>query len=159
MGHSASCPVVVNAASRSSDVVGLVLVGPVTDPAAQSWPRMLVQWGRTAAHEQPWEATTLARQYWRTGPVSMVRGMSAVRRFRTDHALRPLDLPVEIIRGDQDRIATQHWSSQLMQASRGHLTTMDGAAHMVPLTHPKVIVAAVDRIRTTTRRPTHPATT
>ena len=39
VGHSASCPVVVRAASRSADVVGLVLVGPVTDPAAQSWPR------------------------------------------------------------------------------------------------------------------------
>lgn len=153
VGHSASCPVIVNAATRSTDVVGLVLVGPVTDPTAQSWPRMLRQWGRTAAHERPSEAATLARQYWRTGPSSMLRGMNAVRRFRTDLALRTLTLPVEIVRGHKDRIATQDWSSELMRASNGHLTTIDGAAHMIPLTHPQAIVAAVDRVRAT-----HPAT-
>ena len=68
VGHSASCPVVVNAAARSDDVVGLVLVGPVCDPAAQSWPRMLRRWARTATHERPSEAATLARQYRRTRP-------------------------------------------------------------------------------------------
>ena len=47
VGHSASCPVVVDVATRTSRVVGLVLVGPVTDPQARSWPRML---GSVAAH-------------------------------------------------------------------------------------------------------------
>jgi pimeloyl-ACP methyl ester carboxylesterase len=159
VGHSASCPVVVSAASRSGDVVGLVLVGPVTDPAAQSWPRMLRQWARTAAHERVSEAPILARQYWRTGPVSMLRGMNAVRRFRTDLALQSLTLPVEIIRGHKDRIATQDWSSELGRTSHGHLTTIDGAAHMIPLTHPEVIVAAVNRIRTATRRHTQAVAT
>ena len=151
VGHSASCPVVVSAASRSEDVVGLVLVGPVTDPAAQSWPRMLRQWARTATHERASEAPLLARQYIRTGPVSMIRGMNAVRRFRTDLALESLTLPVEIIRGRQDRIATQEWSIELARASHAHLTTIAGAAHMVPLTHPEVVVAALDRIRTAGR--------
>jgi pimeloyl-ACP methyl ester carboxylesterase len=53
VGHSASCPVVVEAAARSNDVVGLVLVGPVTDPRAQSWPRMLGQWLRVASMSDP----------------------------------------------------------------------------------------------------------
>ena len=150
VGHSASCPVVVNAAARSDDMVGLVLVGPVTDPAAQSWPRMLRQWGRTAAHERPSEAASLVRQYWRTGPMSMLRGMNAVRRFRTDLALESLTLPVEIVRGRKDRIATQDWCSELMRAANGHLTTVEGAAHMVPLTHPEAVVAAVDRVRAAT---------
>jgi pimeloyl-ACP methyl ester carboxylesterase len=157
VGHSASCPIVVNAAARSDDVVGLVLVGPVTDPAAQSWPRMLRQWGRTAVHERASEAPNLARQYWRTGPVSMLRGMNAVRHFRTDLALQSLALPVEILRGHKDRIATQEWSSELNRASNGQLTVTDGAAHMVPLTHPEVVVAAVRRIRASSRRP-QPAT-
>jgi pimeloyl-ACP methyl ester carboxylesterase len=152
VGHSASCPVLVNVAARSGDVVGLVLVGPVTDPTAQSWPRMLRQWGRTAAHERPSEAPLLARQYWRTGPLSMLRGMNAVRRFRTDLALQPLALPVEVVRGRKDRIATHQWSSELVRAANAHLATIDGAAHMVPLTHPEVVVAAVNRIRAATRR-------
>lgn len=153
VGHSASCPVVVNVATRSSDVVGLVMIGPVTDPTAQSWPQMLRQWGRTATHERASEAPILARQYRRTGPLSMLRGMNAVRRFRTDLALQSVTLPVEIVRGHQDRIATHEWSSELVRAANGHLTTIDDAAHMVPLTHPGVVVAAVDRIRAATRRP------
>jgi pimeloyl-ACP methyl ester carboxylesterase len=159
VGHSASCPVVVNAAARSDDVVGLVLVGPVTDPAAQSWPRMLRQWGRTAAHERPSEAASLARQYRRTGPMSMLRGMNAVRGFRTDLALESLTLPVEIVRGRKDRIATQDWCSELKRAANGRLTTVEGAAHMVPLTHPEAVVAAVDRVRAATPQQTQPVVT
>lgn len=102
VGHSASCPVVVEAATRTSDVVGLVLVGPVTDPAAQTWPRMLSQWARTATHERPSEVPTLAPQYRRTGIMSMLRGMEAVRHFRTDLALSRLALPVEIVRGEKE---------------------------------------------------------
>lgn len=146
VGHSASCPVVVDAAAHDDDVVGLVLIGPVTDPKSQSWPRMLGQWARTAAHERASEATTLSRQYRRTGPKSMIRGMDAMRTFRTDLALKSLTLPVEIVRGQQDRIATHRWTSRLARAGRGRLRTVEGAAHMVPLTHPEAVVAAVGRI-------------
>lgn len=146
VAHSASCPVVVDVAVRSSDVVGLVLVGPVTDPSAASWPGMLVQWARTAVHEHLSEAAILGRQWWRTGPVSMLRGMNAVRHFRTDLALESVTRQVEIVRGDRDRIASQQWSTRLAQVSNAHLTTVKGAAHMVPLTHPEAVIAAVDRL-------------
>ena len=147
VGHSASCPVVVEAAARSSDVVGLVLVGPVTDPRAQSWPRMLGQWLRVARHERPQESPLLLSQYSRTGALSMLRGMNAVRRFRTDERLRALRLQVEIIRGEQDRIAPADWCSRLRSVSDGRLTTVAGAAHMVPLTHPSAVVAGIQRVR------------
>ncbi len=150
VGHSASCPVVIEAAARRRDVVGLVLVGPVTDPAARTWPRMLTQWARTASHERPSEGPVLAPQYWQTGVGSMLRGMDAIRRFRTDLALSRLALPVEILRGDKDRIASHQWSSVLRRVSSGRLTTIHGAAHMVPLTHPRTVVAAVDRVRRAT---------
>lgn len=157
VAHSASCPVVVDVATRSRDVVGLVLVGPVTDPAAASWPAMLVQWARTAVHEHLSEGVTLARQWWRTGPVSMLKGMNAVRHFRTDLALESVTARVEIVRGDKDRIATQRWSTRLSQVSNGHLSTVEGAAHMVPLTHPEAVIAAVERILLTHRQLQHGA--
>lgn len=153
VGHSASCPVVVEAARHTDDVVGLVLAGAVTDPAAHTWPRMLAQWGRTAIHERPGEARVLAPQYRHTGILSMLRGMDSLRRFRTDHALSGLDLPVEVVRGDKDRIASHEWSSVLRRASNGGLSTIHGAAHMVPLTHPAAVVAAVDRVRLAAERP------
>lgn len=80
VGHSASCPVVIEAARRSERVVGLVLVGPVTDPRAQSWPHMLPQLIQTAAHEHLFEAPLLLPQYRKTGVMTMLRGMNAVRR-------------------------------------------------------------------------------
>lgn len=147
VGHSASCPVVVETAARHSSVVGLVLVGPVTDPAAATWPRMLGQWGRTAGHERPWEVGVLAPQYRRTGVSSMARGMEHVRRYRTDVALSALTLPVRIVRGEHDRIAPQGWCADLAAAADGSVTTVPGAAHMVPLTHPHAVVGAVDAIR------------
>jgi pimeloyl-ACP methyl ester carboxylesterase len=156
VGHSASCPVVVEAAGRSSDVVGLVLVGPVTDPAAQTWPRMLAQWARTATHERPAEAAVLVPQYRRTGLVSMLRGMDATRRFRTDLALAPLGIPVELVRGEMDAIASLAWTTTLRRLSAGALSTVAGAAHMVPLTHPSAVATAVHRVRAATAPPASP---
>jgi pimeloyl-ACP methyl ester carboxylesterase len=157
VAHSAGCPVVVEAARRARDVVGVVLVGPVTDPAARTWPRMLAQWARTACHERPTEAPELAPQYRHTGILSMLRGMDQMRRFRTDLAVARLTMPVEIVRGDKDRIASHEWSSALRQACNGTLTTIHGAAHMVPLTHPHAVVAAVDRLgRALDRGPARP---
>jgi pimeloyl-ACP methyl ester carboxylesterase len=148
VAHSASCPVAVQAAALTDDVVGLVLVGPVTDPAAHTWPRMVGQWARTATHERPREAPVLAPQYRDTGVLSMVRGMDEMRRFRTDRALGRLTVPVEIVRGAKDRIASAAWTLALQRASnRGGLATIQGAAHMVPLTHPSSVVAAVERVR------------
>lgn len=147
VGHSASCPVVVEAARRTTDAVGLVLVGPVTDPRARTWPRMLSQWLRTAAHEHLWEAGPLAPQYRRTGLATMVRGMNAVRQYRTDRALKGLSVPVHIIRGERDRIATQAWCNELAGMATSRVTAVDGAAHMVPLTHPRVVAAAADSLR------------
>lgn len=141
VGHSASCPVVVEVARRVR-VAGLVLVGPVTDPRAATWPRMVAQSLRTARHERPWEAPALVPQYARTGAASMRRGMTVVRRYRTDHALADVDVPVEVVRGERDRIAPSDWCRTLSP----HVTTVAGAGHMVPLTHPQAVADAVRRV-------------
>ncbi|NYJ73553.1 alpha/beta fold hydrolase [Allobranchiibius huperziae] len=146
VAHSASCPIAADLASRSGDVVGLVLVGPVTDPAAASWPRLLVQWARTAVREPWWQLPALFRQWARTGPGSMIRGMNAVRPFRTDHALRSVQAPVAIVRGERDQIAAKEWSATVQSASGGHLSTVRGAAHMVPTTHPDAVVDAAHHV-------------
>lgn len=146
VGHSASCAVAVDVAATSAAVVGLVLVGPVTDPRASTWPRMLAQWLRTATHERLGEIPVLAPQYRRTGAVAILRGMDAVRSYRTDSVIARLDLPVVILRGSHDRIAPHDWSSRLADLAGGRLDTVDGAAHMVPLTHPEAVVEAVRHV-------------
>lgn len=123
-----------------------MLVGPVTDPKAQSWPRMLSQWIRTAAHEHLFEAPLLLPQYRKTGVMTMLRGMNAVRRYRSDLGLAQIPLPVVVLRGALDRIAVQDRCQRLADTGDGEVTTVDGAAQMVPLTHPDFIVSAVRTI-------------
>ena len=127
-------------------VAGLVLVGPVTDPRAATWPRMLAQWARTARHERLAELPVLAPQYARTGTPSMLRGMDAVRRYRTDLALAGSAAALEVVRGENDLIARPGWSARLAAEGGAVVTTVPGAGHMVPLTHPGAVVAAVRRV-------------
>lgn len=144
VGHSASCQVVVEVAARDSRVRALVLIGPTTDPSSAAWPRMLAQWLRTARHEKPWEVGVLAPQYRRTGPVAMVRGMDGIRRHRIDLALTSVPARVVVIRGEHDRIASAPWCDRLAACSAGAVTTVAGAGHMVPLTHPHVVGDAIN---------------
>lgn len=146
VGHSASCPVVVEAAARSGVVVGLVLVGPVTDPGAATWPRMVLQWGRTATHERASLLPVLLPQYRQTGLRTMGRGMDAMRRYRTDHGLARCQVPAVVVRGEHDRIATLAWTRHLAQVGGAELASIPGGAHMVPLTHPEAVADAVRRV-------------
>jgi len=146
VGHSASCQVVVELAARSQRVHALVLVGPTTDPTAATWPRLVMQWLRTARHERPWEPGVLAPQYRRTGLVSLGRGMDQMRRHRTDTALTGVSTKVIVIRGEHDRIATAPWCHLLAALSGGSVTTVAGAGHMVPLTHPQLVGRAIERL-------------
>lgn len=147
VGHSASCPVVVEAAWHHPRVVGLVLIGPVTDPRARSWPRMLRQWLGTAARERLWEIADLAPQYGATGPSSMFRGIAQIRRYRTHIGLSRLSMPTHIIRGQHDRIASAEWCARLAGRGLTERVSVPAAAHMVPLTHPHVIAASVEHLR------------
>lgn len=146
VGHSASCPVVVEVARRTDRVRGLVLVGPTTDPAAATWSRIAAQWLRTASHERLWEVGVLAPQYRATGVRSMLRGMDAMRRYRTDVGLAAASRPTRIVRGEHDRIASLDWCRHLARTSPASVTTVPGAGHMVPLTHPEAVVDAIEAL-------------
>lgn len=143
VGHSASCPVVVHTALSCPAVRGLVLVGPVTDPQTVTWPAMLSQWARTAARECWWQLPVLVPQYRRTGLLSMLRGMDAVRRHRIDHDIQQAQVPLIVVHGARDRIATRTWSARLAAAGNGTSRMSVDSAHMVPLTDPGAIADAV----------------
>jgi pimeloyl-ACP methyl ester carboxylesterase len=143
IGHSASCQIVVEAAIQDpSKVTGLILVGPTTDPRADSWPRLAQRWLRTAAWERPTQVPVLVRDYWHTGPLEMRRALDAARRHRIDHALERVSCPVLIVRGRHDRIAPAHWASSLANTTaQGRTVTLNCGAHMIPITHPSALAA------------------
>ena len=119
------------ASAAGGAIVGLVLVGPTTDPRAGGWAALVRRWLRTAVHEDPRQVPGLARQYARTGLGSMRRGMDAARRDDLRATLDDLRLPVLAVRGPQDRICPQDWAERLAP----WCLTLTGGGHLVPCTH------------------------
>lgn len=146
VGHSASCQIVVEAAVRAPGrVVALVLIGPTTDPRARTWPRLLGRWLRTAVRERPGQVPQLVREYRRTGLGTMVRGMDTIRRDDIVAGLAGVSVPVLVVRGPRDRICPRVWADEVAAATpRGRVTTLAAGAHMVPITRPTELAAAID---------------
>lgn len=145
-GHSASCQVVLRAALLVPDrVVGVVLVGPTTDPRARSWPALARRWTATAGRERPGQVPYLARTYARTGLAAMRRTMEAARRDDVRETLPPLPCPVLVARGRHDRICPADWAALLARLGPPGSTaaTLPAGAHMVPLTHGPDLAALV----------------
>lgn len=141
VGHSASCQVVVHTAALVPErVVGLVLIGPTTDPRAASWPGLIRRWLATAAHETPRQLPSLVRQYRRTGLLNMLRVMDTVRHDRIEETLQQVRCPVQVVRGAHDRIAPQDWCKGLAPT-----LTLERGAHMVPITDGDLVALAVQR--------------
>lgn len=152
-GHSASCQIVAEAARRRPDVVvGLVLVGPTTDPRARSWSSLARRWLATARHESLSEVPTLVRQYARTGLWTMARAMDAVRRDDVREPVGGSRCPVLVVRGPRDRICPADWAADLVELAGcpagdrpSRSVTLADGAHMVPLTHGPLVARELER--------------
>jgi pimeloyl-ACP methyl ester carboxylesterase len=141
VGHSSSCQVAVHSAALVPDrVVGLVLIGPTTDPREASWPGLIRRWLATAAHETPRQVPSLVRQYRRTGLLNMRRVMDTARRDRIEEMLQQARCQVLVVRGAHDRIAPQDWCSALAPT-----VTLPRGGHMVPITDGELVATAVRR--------------
>jgi pimeloyl-ACP methyl ester carboxylesterase len=144
-GHSSSCQVVAHAAVHAPHVVGLVLVGPTTDPRAQTWTRLARRWLATAPHEPIWQVPTLLRHYRRTGLRSIVHVMNAARHDPIEVTLPRVPCPVLLVRGPKDRIAPTDWLASLRRLGSTQWAHLDlsAGAHMVPLTHGPLVARAI----------------
>jgi pimeloyl-ACP methyl ester carboxylesterase len=147
VGHSASCQVVAEAAAADPGrIAGLVLIGPTTDPRAQSWPGLVLRWLRTAVWERPWQVPSLARQYSRTGLRGMAVTMDAARRHDIRRPLSRLAVPTVVVRGRRDRIAPGSWVQGSASLAGGRAVSLDAGGHMVVLTHPAEVAAIITEL-------------
>lgn len=141
VGHSASCQVVAEVAVRAPAlVVGLVLIGPTTDPRSRSWHQLVQRWLRTALWERPTQVPLLVRDYSRSGLGSIWRGMEAARHHDIQATLRRSSARLLVLRGPHDRIAPEDWCRMLAPETT---TTLPRGGHMIPLTHGAEVAAAV----------------
>lgn len=145
IGHSASCQVVAETAQRAPGrVTALVLVGPTTDPRAPTWSRLVVRWLGTARHERIGQVPLLLRDYPHSGLLTFARALDAARRHALAPVLAGIDHPVLLVRGHDDRIAPSDWLDRLAALRhRIDAVTLPAGGHMLPLTHPHELVAAL----------------
>jgi pimeloyl-ACP methyl ester carboxylesterase len=144
IGHSQSCQVVVAAAQDDDRVVGLVLLGPTTDPELRTRRGLAWHWLRTAVREPVPALPLVVAQWARTGPRAMVALWKAASPDRIDQRLATLRVPVVVVRGTRDALCPHDWAAQLAAAApHGRLVELPDAAHMTVQTHPDEIAAIV----------------
>lgn len=148
LGHSASCQVAAQVAAAARDrVTALVLVGPTTDPRAATWRRLVARWLATAVHETPRQVPSLVRQYSRTTLPVMARAMEAARHDDISESLARAAVPTFVVRGRHDAICPADWAERVaaLGAPGSRAITLPAGAHMVPLTHGRLVADAVGR--------------
>ncbi len=137
VGHSQSCQVVVAAAQRDPRVVGVVLLGPTTDPRLRRWAVLAGRWLATAVREPLRQVPLVVAQWARTGPRAMVRLWRLASPDRIDRRIATLSVPVVVVRGTRDALCRHGWAAGLAAAApTGRLVEIPGAAHMTVQTHP-----------------------
>jgi len=148
LGHSQSCQVVVAAAAGDPRVVGLVLLGPTTDPRLRALGVLALRWLRTAVRE-PWtQGPRILAQWLSTGPRAMAALWRSAAPDRIDVRLRDVDVPVVVVRGTWDRLCDADWAARVTAAApHGRSREIPGAAHMTVQTHPDEVAAVLRSVR------------
>ena len=119
IGHSLGCQVAAElAAARPDLAAGLLLIGPVPDPAARTRPRQLARALRTAMFERSTLGLWAALDYTRAGASVLRREMDDMLAHRLEPALARVTQPVRIVRGGRDYLAPQPWAERVARQAR-----------------------------------------
>jgi pimeloyl-ACP methyl ester carboxylesterase len=144
VGHSQSCQVVVAVAERDPRVVGVLLLGPTTDPRMRRPDVLAWRWVRTAVHEPWWQAPLVLVQWLHTGPRAMRALWRQIASDPIDQRLRRVPVPVVVVRGTRDALCPRDWAVHLAAcAPRGRLVELRRAAHLTPQTRPDDVARLV----------------
>lgn len=141
VGHSQGCQVVA-AAAGDPRVVGLVLLGPTTDPRLRRLPVLAGRWLRTAVREPLGEVPRVLAQWASTGPRAMRELWRTAAPDRIEERLAGLPVPVVVVRGTRDRLCPHDWAAAVAAAApAGRLVEVAGGAHLLVSTHPDAVAA------------------
>nr|WP_306239088.1 alpha/beta fold hydrolase [Ornithinimicrobium cryptoxanthini] len=148
VGHSMGSQVVVEAALQEPDrVLAVVGVGCVVDPraptAVQQGLRLLLDFLR----ETPSANWAVLKDYVRTGPRWFLATVPLMLAYRTEESVRRLQVPLLVVRGARDPIASRGWCEQLAQSAPvAQLVEIPRGAHAVMHTHPQAVSLVVSQL-------------
>ncbi|MBP1133934.1 pimeloyl-ACP methyl ester carboxylesterase [Arthrobacter sp. PvP023] len=134
VGHSMGAQFVLEAAlQRPEQVPHVVLMGPVVDVRRRTLPRQIMALTKDALlHETPGSNALVFSDYMRCGPLWYLKQLRVMMNYRTEERIRGLTMPVLILRGASDPIATGEWCRILARrAPAGTLVEVPGCGHVV----------------------------
>lgn len=143
MGHSMGSQVVTEMARRRPGRTrGVVLVGPVAEPGADSALRQGWRLARDAALEPPWLNAVTTREYLRAGTRSYAQSLAHMLAYPLERRLAQVEVPVDVVRGSHDPIASRAFVEALAAAAPdGRAHEVPHARHLVVATRPDVVAA------------------
>ena len=128
VGHSSSTQVAAWAGVLGPERVAAVgLASPTIDPIARPLPKLLYRWRLDARSPAPGLEENHVPEWKRAG----VKGVAhLVRVHLADHLeeqVARLEVPLLVIRAEDDRLTTDGWVRGLAASAGGELTTVPGA--------------------------------
>jgi pimeloyl-ACP methyl ester carboxylesterase len=145
IGHSMGAQFVTElAATRPQLASHVVLIGPVTDPRRAT----AVQQGLALARDSLKESATgnviIFADYLRTGLRWYLTSLPPMLDYRTDLVVRRVHVPVLVVRGGRDPVASPEWCAVLAsEAPQGSLVEIGRHRHLVQFSAPEQTAVAI----------------
>jgi pimeloyl-ACP methyl ester carboxylesterase len=145
IGHSMGAQFVTElAVSRPALVSHVVLIGPVTDPRRATAVQQGLALARDSFKEPMSGNVVIFADYLRAGPRWYLTMLAPMLDYRTDLAIRRVAVPVLVIRGGKDPVASPGWCSVLAsEASEGSLVEIRKRRHLVQYSAPTETARAI----------------
>jgi 2-hydroxy-6-oxonona-2,4-dienedioate hydrolase len=146
VANSWGCQVAVELCVRRPDlVVAAVLLGPTVDVHHHSLPAQASRLLSLGLLEPPALVARQVVEYLQTGAIRAIREFRHGQQHDMLGTARRVMHPVLVARGEQDPVATDRWTRDLVSAlPHGRSATFQGAAHVLNWWPAPLVAAAID---------------
>ena len=144
IGHSMGSQIAVELALRRPDLVErLVLIGPTIDRSSRNLRGTLPRFITGGFREPLGVGLLLLIDYLRSRR-ALSAELRSMFRYALEDAIRRVEVPVLLVRGEHDKVAPAAWLEHLARnAPNARVASVPGAAHAVQFSDPDALVRAV----------------
>lgn len=144
VGQSMGCQTAVRLAQHYPDRCDrLILIGPTVNKMERRWYMQLVRLFQDTFHEPLRVNRIIFRDYLRMGSVRFLKTVRLMLNDKIEDGLRVMDIPVRIVRGEDDRIVPREWTAYLRATNKEKVSLREvkGGPHNIQYTNPEELLA------------------